>query len=51
MISDVSETKLSGKKSSLGKTYNTNNEAKDKVYELNQQASKHVETGTVKCKF
>ena len=32
------------KKSSLGKTYTTNREANDKVYELNQQASKYVET-------
>ena len=32
--------KLSGKKSSLGKTYKTKREANDKVYELNQQASK-----------
>ena len=30
--------KLAGKKSSLGKTYKTNREANDKVYELNQQA-------------
>ena len=36
--------KLSGKKGSLGKTYKTNKEANDKVYELNQQASKNVET-------
>ena len=36
--------KLSGKKSSLGKTYKTNKETNDKVYDLNQQASKHVET-------
>ena len=36
--------KLAGKKSSLGKTYKTNREANDKVYELNQQASKYVET-------
>ena len=36
--------KLSGKKSSLGKTYKTNKVANDKVYELNQQASKYVET-------
>ena len=36
--------KLAGKKSSLGKTYKTNREAHDKVYELNQQASKYVET-------
>ena len=32
-----------GKKSSLGKTNNTNKEANDKVYELNQQASKYME--------
>ena len=31
-------------KSSLGKTYKTNREANDKVYDLNQQASKYVET-------
>ena len=30
--------KLARKKSSLGKTYKTNKEANDKVYELNQQA-------------
>ena len=36
--------KLAGKKSSLGKTYKTIREANDKVYELNQQASKYVET-------
>ena len=35
--------KLAGKKSSLGKTYKTNQEANDKVNELNQQASKYVE--------
>ena len=31
--------KLDWKKSSLGKTYKTNREANDKVYDLNQQAS------------
>ena len=36
--------KLAWKKSSLGKTYKRNREANDKVYELNQQASKYVET-------
>ena len=36
--------KLAGKKSSLGKTYETNSEANDKVHELNQQSSKYVET-------
>ena len=36
--------KLSGKKSCLGKTYKTNKVANDKNYELNQQASKYVET-------
>ena len=36
--------KLVGKKSSLGKTYKTNREANDKVHDLNQQASKYVET-------
>ena len=36
--------KLAGKKSSLGKTYKTNTEANEKVDELNQQASKYVET-------
>ena len=36
--------KLSRKKSSLAKTYKTNKVANDKVYELNQQASKYVET-------
>ena len=36
--------RLAGNKSSLGKTYKTNREAYDKVYELNQQASKFVET-------
>ena len=39
--------KLSGKKSSLGTTYKTNKEANDNVYELNQQASKYVETLTL----
>ena len=43
--------KLSGKKSSLGKTYKTIEEANDKVYELNQQASKCVETLALLCKF
>ena len=32
-----------------GKTYKTNREANDKVYELNQQASKYVETFAVLC--
>ena len=36
--------KLSGKWSNLAKTYKTNKEANDKVCELNQQASKYVET-------
>ena len=36
--------KLAGKTSSLGKTYKTNREANEKVYDLNQQASKYVET-------
>ena len=36
--------KLSEKKSSLGKTYKANEEANDKVFELNQQTSKYVET-------
>ena len=36
--------KLFGKKSSLGESYKTNQEANDKVYDLNQQASKYVET-------
>ena len=36
--------KLDGKKSSLGKTYKMNREANDKVYDLNQQASKYLET-------
>ena len=36
--------KLDGKKSSQGKTYKTNREANDKVYDLSQQASKHLET-------
>ena len=35
---------LSVKKSSLTKTYKTNKDANDKVYELSQQASKYVET-------
>ena len=39
--------KLAGKKSSLGKTYKTNREANDKVYDLNQQASKYGETLTL----
>ena len=38
------QDKLASKKSSLGKTYKTNREANDKVYELNQQASKYAET-------
>ena len=41
--------KLAGKKSSLGKTYKTNKEANDKVYEFNQQASKCVETLALLC--
>ena len=41
---DLWPDKLSGKKSSLAKTYKTNKEANDKVYELNQEASKYVET-------
>ena len=36
--------KLVGKKSSLGKTYKMNKEANDKVYDLNQQASRYLET-------
>ena len=36
--------KLGGKKSRLGKTYKTNREAFDKIYDLNQQASKYVVT-------
>ena len=36
--------KLAGKKKSLGKTYRTSREANNKAYELNQQASKNVET-------
>ena len=36
--------KLDGKKSSLGKTYKTNREANDKVYDLNQQATRYLET-------
>ena len=35
--------KLDGKKSGLGKTNKANFEANDKVYELNQQASKYLE--------
>ena len=35
--------KLDGKKSSVGKTYKRNKEANDKVYDLNQQASKYLE--------
>ena len=34
--------KLSGKESRLAKKYKTNKEANDKVYDLNQQASKYV---------
>ena len=36
--------KLDGKKSSLGKTCKMNREANDKVYDLNQQAPKYLET-------
>ena len=36
--------KLDGKKSSLRKTYKTNKETNDKVYELNQKMSRHLET-------
>ena len=38
------EGKLDGKKSSLKKTYKTNKETDDKVYELNQKMSRHLET-------
>ena len=41
--------KLAGKKSSLGKAYKTNREANDKVDELNQQASKYVNTLALLC--
>ena len=36
--------KLDGKKSSLGKTYKMSKQANDEVYDLNQQASKYLET-------
>ena len=36
--------KLDGKKSSLRKTHKMNIEANDKVYDLNPQASKYLET-------
>ena len=48
MSSGVSETNWLGR-SSLGKKYKTNREANDKVYELNQQASKYVETSALLC--
>ena len=36
--------KLDGKKRSLGRTCKTSKETNDKVYALNQQTSKHLET-------
>ena len=36
--------KLDGKKRSLGKTYKTSKETNDRVYALNQQMGKHLET-------
>ena len=41
--------KLDGKKSSLSKTYKTTREMNDKVYELNQKMTKHIETLAVLC--
>ena len=35
---------LDGKKSSLGRTYKMNTEVNDKLYDLNQQAMKYLET-------
>ena len=43
MISGVSETSCLERRVVLGKTYKTNQEADDKVHELNQQASKKME--------
>ena len=39
--------KLDGKKSSLRKTYKTNKEANDNVFELNQKMGMHLETHTL----
>ena len=40
-------TNWDGKKSSLGKTDKMNREANDKVYDVNQQASKYLDTLTL----